>query len=95
MDKRRGDQAEGRASTPKDEPASPPHPRLRYQKTQTRSYKDERIRRHVGVKECAVPIVSLAGVEDQPITRRGQRLDHSRLGVDCKVQVRELAPSPR
>ena len=42
MDKRRGDQAEARAQRPKDEPASPPHPRLqRYQKTQTMSYKDE------------------------------------------------------
>jgi hypothetical protein len=42
MDKRRGDQAEARAQRPKDEPASPPHPRLqRYQSTHTMSYKDE------------------------------------------------------
>jgi hypothetical protein len=40
MDERRGDQAEGRASRPQDEPASPPLPRPQsYQKTRKPSYK--------------------------------------------------------
>ena len=42
MDERRGDQAEARARAPKDEPPSPPLPRLQlYQKTRSMTYKDE------------------------------------------------------
>ena len=41
MDKRRGDQAEARAQRPKDEPASPPLPRLQPYQTRKPSCKDE------------------------------------------------------
>ena len=34
----------------------------------------ERIRSHVGVKQCAVPVISFAAVEHQPIGHRGERL---------------------
>src|SRR5271165_4506915 len=34
----------------------------------------ERIGSHIGVKQCAVPVVSFAAVEHQPIAHRGQRL---------------------
>src|SRR5271166_2921904 len=34
----------------------------------------ERIGSHVGVKQCAVPVVSFAAVERQPIAHRGKRL---------------------
>ena len=35
----------------------------------------ERIGGHVGVKQRAVPVVSLAAVKHQPIAHRGKRLD--------------------
>src|SRR6516165_10019419 len=35
---------------------------------------DERIGRHVGVQQRAVPVVSFAAVERQPIAHRGKRL---------------------
>ena len=41
-------------------------------------HQDERIGRHVGVKQCAVPIVSFAAVEHQPIAHRGKRLNGPR-----------------
>ena len=33
----------------------------------------ERISSHVGVKQCAVPVVPFAAVEHQPIAHRGKR----------------------
>jgi hypothetical protein len=41
-------------------------------------HQDERVGRHVGVKQGAVAIIPFAAVEDQPIAHRGQRLDRSR-----------------
>src|SRR5271165_13723 len=35
----------------------------------------ERIGSHVGVEQCAVPVVSFAAVKHQPIAHRGERLD--------------------
>ncbi len=35
----------------------------------------ERIGSHVGVQQCAVPVVSFAAVKHQPIAHRGERLD--------------------
>ena len=36
--------------------------------------RDERVGSHVGVEQCAVPVVSFASVENQPIAHRGKRL---------------------
>jgi hypothetical protein len=38
----------------------------------------ERIGSHVGVKQCAVPVVSFAAVEHQTIAHRGKRLTGAR-----------------
>src|SRR5271166_3338991 len=38
----------------------------------------ERIGSHVGVEQCAVPVVSFAAVKHQPIAHRGERLDSAR-----------------
>jgi hypothetical protein len=38
----------------------------------------ERIGSHVGVEQCAVPVVSFAAVKHQPIAHRGERLDGAR-----------------
>ena len=35
----------------------------------------ERIGSHVGVEQCAVPVISFAAVKHQPIAHRGERLD--------------------
>ena len=45
---------------------------------------DQRVGRHVGVEQRAVPVITLARVERQPVTHRGERLRGA--GKDLFVQ---------
>src|SRR5580700_6606310 len=47
----------------------------------------ERIRGHVGVKQCAVPVISFAAVENQPIGHRGKRFAGAREKL-CEQDLR-------
>jgi hypothetical protein len=49
----------------------------------------ERIRSHVGVKQCAVPVISFTAVENQPIGHRGKRLAGAREKL-CKQDLLQM-----
>ena len=56
----------------------------------------ERIGSHVGVEQCAVPVISFAAVKHQPIAHRGERLDgawkklrEQRLRANVALPVRD------
>ena len=49
-------------------------------------HQHERIGSHVGVEQCAVPVVPLAAVEHQPIAHRGKRL----IGAREKLREQDL-----
>src|SRR5208283_5331561 len=51
----------------------------------------ERIGSHVGVEQCAVPVVSFAAVEHQPIAHRGKRLNGAREKL-CEQDLRANVP---